>query len=158
LEHAVASGTIDEETPSLFQAMETAGESAELTIALAGIFAGEIDFNSELQPGDRFALTFERFVREDGPPTYGTITAAEFENEGRLVRAIRFTPAGGMPDYFDEQGRSLRRFFLRSPLKFEPRVTSRYSARRMHPVLHTARAHRGVDYGAPTGAPVVAVA
>lgn len=158
LETAVASGTIDQETPSLFQAMEEAGESAELTIALAQIFAGEIDFNTELQPGDRFALTFERFVRQDRPPTYGDITAAEFENEGRVVRAIRFTPPGGMPDYFDEQGRSLRRFFLRSPLKFEPRVTSRYSLRRMHPVLQTARAHRGVDYGAPTGAPVVAVA
>jgi murein DD-endopeptidase MepM/ murein hydrolase activator NlpD len=158
LQHAVAAGAIDQATPSLFQAMEHAGESAELTIALAGIFAGEIDFNTELQPGDRFALTFERFVREDGPSTYGTITAAEFVNEGRLVRAIRFTPPGGMPDYFDEQGRSLRRFFLRSPLKFEPRITSRYSTRRMHPVLRTARAHRGVDYGAPTGAPVVAVA
>ena len=158
LQHAVASGTIDTETPSLFQAMESAGESAELTIELARIFAGEIDFNTELQPGDRFSLAFERFVREDRSATYGTITAAEFENDGRLVRAVRFTPPGGMPDYFDEHGRSLRRFFLRSPLKFEPRITSRYSARRMHPVLHTARAHRGVDYGAPTGAPVVAVA
>jgi murein DD-endopeptidase MepM/ murein hydrolase activator NlpD len=158
VEHAVASGMIDEETPSLFQAMDAAGESAELTIALAQIFAGEIDFNTEVQPGDRFSLAFERFVREHRAPTYGTITAAEFENEGRRVRAIRFTPPGGMPGYFDEQGRSLRRFFLRSPLKFEPRVTSRYSLRRMHPVLRTTRAHRGVDYGAPTGAPVIAVA
>ena len=158
LETAVASGTIDQETPSLFEAMEEAGESAELTMALARIFAGEIDFNTELQPGDRFSLTFERFVRDNRPSTYGEITAAEFANDGRVVRAVRFTPPGGMPDYFDDQGRSLRRFFLRSPLKFEPRVTSRYSMRRMHPVLQTARAHRGVDYGAPTGAPVVAVA
>ena len=66
-------------------------------------------------------------------------------------------PPGGQAGYYDEDGRSLRRFFLRSPLKFEPRITSRYSLRRMHPVLRTARAHRGVDYGAPTGAPVVAV-
>ena len=158
LEQGYAAGTIDEATPSLFQAMEGTGESAELTIALAEIFAGEIDFNTEVQPGDRFALAFERFTREDRPATYGTIGAAEFHNEGRAVRAIRFTPPGGKPDYFDEQGRSLRRFFLRSPLKFEPRITSRYSLRRMHPVLETARAHRGVDYGAPTGAPVVAVA
>jgi murein DD-endopeptidase MepM/ murein hydrolase activator NlpD len=157
LEQAVASGTIGGDTPSLFQAMQASGEGAELTIALAQVFAGEIDFNTELQPGDRFALTFERFVRENRPPTYGEITAAEFENDGRTIRAIRFTPPGGSPDYFDEQGRSLRRFFLRSPLKFEPRITSRYSTRRMHPVLRTARAHRGVDYGAPTGAPVVAV-
>jgi murein DD-endopeptidase MepM/ murein hydrolase activator NlpD len=158
LERAVAAGTINESAPSLFQAMAATGESAELTIALAEIFAGEIDFNTELQPGDRFTLAFERFVREDRASTYGSITAAELDNEGRRVRAVRFTPRGGKPDYFDEQGRSLRRFFLRSPLKFDPRITSRYSLRRLHPVLQTTRAHRGVDYGAPTGAPAVAVA
>jgi murein DD-endopeptidase MepM/ murein hydrolase activator NlpD len=158
LEHAVVTGAVNEETPSLFQAMEATGESPELTIALAGIFAGEIDFNNEVQPGDRFVLAFERFVRDARPSTYGEITAAEFENEGRRIRAIRFSPAAGRPDYFDEEGRSLRRFFLRSPLKFEPRVTSRYSMSRFHPVLRTARPHRGVDYGAPSGAPVVSVA
>ena len=158
LERAVVTGAINQETPSLFQEMDAAGEGAELTIAFAGIFAGEIDFNNEVQPGDRFVLAFDRFVRDARPSTYGDITAAEFENEGRRIRAIRFSPANGRPDYFDEQGRSLRRFFLRSPLKFEPRVTSRFSTSRFHPVLRTARPHRGVDYGAPTGAPVVAVA
>jgi murein DD-endopeptidase MepM/ murein hydrolase activator NlpD len=74
-----------------------------------------------------------------------------------VLRAIRFTPPHGKPGYYDLQGRSLRRFFLRSPLKFEPRITSGFSRRRFHPVLHTYRAHLGVDYGAPTGAPVVAV-
>jgi murein DD-endopeptidase MepM/ murein hydrolase activator NlpD len=138
--------------------MNAAGEGADLAIALAQVFAGEIDFNTEVQLGDRFTLTFERFVREERPSTYGAITAAAFHNDGREIRAIRFTPPGGEPGYFDEQGRSLRRFFLRSPLKFEPRVTSRYSLRRLHPVLQTTRAHRGVDYGAPTGAAVVAVA
>ena len=157
LERAVAAGTIDEATPSLVQAMEATGEGAELTIALAGIFAGEIDFNSEVQPGDSFTVAFDRYTRPDRPATYGPITAAEFQNEGRVVTAIRFTSADGRSGYYDEQGRSLKRFFLRSPLKFEPRVTSRFSTRRMHPVLHTARAHRGVDYGAPQGAPVVAV-
>jgi murein DD-endopeptidase MepM/ murein hydrolase activator NlpD len=157
LEQGVAAGRIDASTPSLFQAMDATGERAELTLALAQVFSGEIDFNSEVQPGDRFAVAFERFVRDEGPPTYGVITAAEFENDGRQIRAVRFTPPGGEADYFDDEGHSLQRFFLRSPLKFEPRVTSRYSTRRMHPILRTARAHTGVDYGAPTGAAVVAV-
>ena len=158
LAHAVAAGSINDEAPSLFQAMSVAGERPDLAIAMAEIFAGEIDFNTELQPNDRFTVAFDRFHRDGRPDSYGAVTAAEFVNEGRVLRAIRFTPPGGKPDYFDEQGRSLRRFFLRSPLKFEPRITSRFSASRMHPVLHTARAHRGVDYAAPTGAPVVSIA
>jgi murein DD-endopeptidase MepM/ murein hydrolase activator NlpD len=154
---AIVGGSISARAPSLFQAMEAAGEGPDLSIALAGIFSGEIDFNTELRPGDRFALAFEKFTREERPATYGDVAAAEFHNDGRVVRAIRFTPPGGKPAYYDEQGRSLRRFFLRSPLKFEPRITSGFSRRRFHPVLHTYRAHLGVDYGAPTGAPVVAV-
>jgi murein DD-endopeptidase MepM/ murein hydrolase activator NlpD len=156
-QEVVATGSINEQTPSLFQAMEEAGERPDLSIALAEIFGGEIDFNTELQPGDRFGLAFEKFTREERPATYGEISAAEFLNDGRLLRAIRFTPPGGKPAYYDEQGRSLRRFFLRSPLKFEPRITSGFSQRRFHPVLHRYRAHLGIDYGAPTGAPVVAV-
>ncbi len=158
LELASAAGVLSRATPSLFQAMDATGERAQLSVALAQIFSGEIDFNTELQPDDRFALTFERLTRPDGQWTYGEILAAEFQNDGRTVRAFRFTAPGRDPGYYDEQGRSLRRFFLKSPLKFEPRITSRFSGRRMHPVLHRARAHRGVDYGAPTGAPVVAVA
>ncbi len=158
LEHAVTAGRIDRDTPSLFQAMDAAGEADQLAVDLAGIFAGEVDFNSELQPGDGFALAFERYTREGGSTTYGDITAAEFRNDGRVLRAIRFAPPGGKPGYYDEAGRSLRRFFLRSPLKFEPRITSRYSSSRRHPVLHTARAHRGIDYAAPVGAPVIAAA
>jgi murein DD-endopeptidase MepM/ murein hydrolase activator NlpD len=158
LERGVASGAIDTRTPSLFQAMDAAGERPELAIALAGIFAGEIDFNTELQPGDQFSLAFERFRRDGRPTSYGNVTAAEFRTDGRVLRAIRFTVPGEAAGYYDEQGRSLRRFFLRSPLKFEPRVTSGFSSSRLHPVLHAARAHRGIDYAAPTGAPVVAAA
>lgn len=158
LQHDAIGGSIDAETPSLFESVQAAGERPELAIELAGIFSGEIDFNTELQPGDRYAVAFERFVREGRPVSYGEVTAAEFQNDGRLLRAIRFTPPGGKPGYYDEEGHSLRRFFLRSPLKFEPRITSGFSLRRMHPVLHTARAHRGVDYAAPQGAEVVAIA
>lgn len=154
---AVAGGRISDEAPSLFQAMDLAGERPDLSIALAEIFSGEVDFNTELQPGDRFGLAFEKFVRDGRPPTYGEVGAAELHNDGRVLRAIRFTPPGGKPGYYTEQGRSLRRFFLRSPLKFEPRITSGFSRRRFHPVLQRYRPHLGVDYGAPRGAPVVAV-
>jgi murein DD-endopeptidase MepM/ murein hydrolase activator NlpD len=158
LEYATAIGDIDERTPSLFESVEAAGERADLAIGMAEVFAGEVDFNADLQPGDRFAVTFERFRREGRPDSYGVITAARFENDGRVLHAFRFAIPGSKADYYDEHGRSLRRFFLRSPLKFVPQVTSGFSAKRKHPVLHTARAHRGVDYAAPAGAPVVAVA
>ena len=158
LVNATVSGAIDPRTPSLFQSIEAAGEQPDLAIAMAQIFAGEIDFNTKLQPGDRYTIAFERLERDGRPSSYGAITAAEFQNDGRTLRAIRFTPKGGPPGYYDLDGRSVRRFFLRSPLKFEPRVTSGFSARRMHPVLHTTRAHQGVDYGAPMGSAVVSVA
>ena len=83
--------------------------------------------------------------------------AVEFVNAGRRVRAVRFTPDGGSPGYYDERGTSMKRFFLASPLKFQPVVTSGFSKSRLHPVLREYRAHLGVDYRAPSGAPVVAV-
>jgi murein DD-endopeptidase MepM/ murein hydrolase activator NlpD len=158
LRHAAVAGAIDGEASSLFAAMKTTGEGDELALALAEIFSGEIDFNTEVQRGDRFAVAFERFDREGRPATYGQLTSAEFVNDGRLMRAFLFTPPGGTPAYYDEEGRALVRFFRKSPLEFEPRITSGFSLSRRHPVLHTTRAHRGVDYRAPTGAPVVSVA
>jgi murein DD-endopeptidase MepM/ murein hydrolase activator NlpD len=159
VQHMTVAGEVRDGASSLYAAMKAAGEGDELAIKLAQVFAGEIDFNSEVQLGDRFVVSFERYDRADGgASTYGDIMAAVMYTDGRTLRAIRFAPPGGAPGYYDEQGRSFRRFFLKSPLRFDPRVTSRFSSRRMHPVLHTARAHRGVDYAAPVGAPVVAVA
>jgi murein DD-endopeptidase MepM/ murein hydrolase activator NlpD len=152
-------GVIDDSANSLFAAVDRAGETGDLAVALAQVFGSEIDFNTEIQPDDRFQLVVEKQYRVDDQfGGYGPILAAEIVNDGRRVRAIRFTPEGGSAGYFDENGVSLRRFFLRSPLKFEPVVTSSFSRRRYHPVLHTYRAHNGVDYRAPHGAPVVAVA
>jgi murein DD-endopeptidase MepM/ murein hydrolase activator NlpD len=151
-------GAIDRETNSLSAALDKAGERMDLALGLADVFSGEIDFNSGLQPGDRFRVLVERHSREGKMAGYGPILAAEFVNDGRQLRAIRFTPEGGAAAYFDDQGRSLKRFFLKSPLKFEPRVTSRFSTSRQHPILGYARAHNGVDYHAGTGAPVVSVA
>jgi murein DD-endopeptidase MepM/ murein hydrolase activator NlpD len=161
----IVRGTVDRETPSLFAAMEAAGERVDLSIAVAAIFGGEIDFNVDVRPGDRFELLVEKQYRtEDGsrrPPElagYGPILAAAFDNGGRQFRAVRFTPAGGTADYYDERGVSLRRFFLRSPLKFVPVVSSGFSRSRLHPILREYRPHLGVDYKAPIGAPVIAVA
>ena len=88
---------------------------------------------------------------------YGAIRVAEFNNDGRRLEAFRFELPDGKAGYYDANGRSLKRFFLKSPLKFEPRVTSHFSYSRRHPVLNVRRAHLGVDYAAPIGAPVVAV-
>jgi murein DD-endopeptidase MepM/ murein hydrolase activator NlpD len=151
-------GAIGPGADSLVAAMDQARETIDLSLALAGIFASDVDFNTDLQRGDRFELVVEKLYRDkDQFAGYGPILAAELHNDGRRLRALRFTPAGGSPGYFDEGGRSLRKFFLRSPLKFEPVITSGFSGSRLHPVLHQFRAHQGVDYRAPTGAPVVAV-
>jgi murein DD-endopeptidase MepM/ murein hydrolase activator NlpD len=151
-------GKIDRDTNSLAESLDQAGERIELALGLADVFSGEIDFNSDLQPGDRFRVLVERHERDGKLSGYGVILAAEFVNDGRTVKAIRFTPEGGSAGYYDENGRSLKRFFLKSPLKFEPRITSRFSRSRRHPILGYARAHNGVDYHAPTGAPVGVVA
>jgi len=151
-------GRIDREATSLFAAMDVAGEKPELSIELADIFGGEIDFNSDLQPGDSFRLSFEKVYREGQFSGYGGVVAAEFENDGRLLTAIRYTVPGGKAAYYDARGLSLKRFFLRSPLKFEAPVSSRFSSGRLHPILRIVRPHLGVDYRAPSGSSVVAVA
>lgn len=152
-----ATGAITRDSPSLFQAMKAAGETDDLAVELAAVFSGEIDFNSELQPGDSFRLAFQKVIRETGTVSYGNILSAAFSNGGRQLNAFRFVLPDGKFGFYDENGRSLRRFFLKSPLKFEPRVTSGFSYNRRHPILNVTRAHLGVDYAAPVGAPVVAV-
>jgi murein DD-endopeptidase MepM/ murein hydrolase activator NlpD len=151
-------GTIDRDHPSLVAAVQAAGEGVLLAMALAEVFAGDIDFNNDLQPGDDFAVVFEKELSDGAFAGYGPILAAEFRNDGRTLKAFRYQPPGGRPGYYDEHGRSLRRFFLRSPLKFEPRISSGFTYRRLHPILGTWRAHPAIDYAAPAGAPVVAVA
>jgi murein DD-endopeptidase MepM/ murein hydrolase activator NlpD len=144
---------------SLVAALDAAGETIDLTLAMADILGGEIDFSTEVQPGDRFDVTVEKQYRDNHVfAGYGPVLAVEFTNAGRRVRAVRFAPEGGAPAYFDERGVSMRRFFLASPLKFQPVVTSSFSLSRFHPILKEYRAHLGVDYRAPAGAPVVAVA
>ena len=99
---------IDRAHSSLVAAVDAAGETIDLTLALADIFGGEIDFTTEVQPGDHFELSVEKQFREDQQfAGYGPILAAEFTNDGRRVRAVRFTPEGGSPGYYDERGVSM---------------------------------------------------
>ena len=156
-EMAAVHAAIDSDHPSLVAAIDEAGESVQIAIALAEIFGGDVDFQSDLQPGDSVELLFEKIFREGRFAGYGDVVAARLLNDGRDLQAYRFT-RDGKASYYDERGRSLRRFFLKSPLRFEPRITSRFSYRRLQPVYGRYRPHLGVDYGAPVGAPVQAVA
>jgi len=149
---------ISSETPSLVGAFDSAGENIQLALGLAEIFGGEVDFNSDLQSGDRVQVLFDRAMRHGEFVGYGDIRAAVLETDGRRITAVRFQGADGQPGYYDEQGRSLKRQFLKSPLPFTPRITSRFSYRRRNPVHGGIRPHLGVDYAAPVGTPVRAVA
>jgi murein DD-endopeptidase MepM/ murein hydrolase activator NlpD len=152
-------GEINARQNSLIAAMSHAGEGIQLAMALAEVFGGEMDFNSDLQQGDRFEVLFEKWTRDGAFAGYGPILGATFINSGKQYHAVRWVhPQTGKAAYYDETGRSLQRFFLASPLKFEPRITSGFSHRRLHPVHHTVRAHLGVDYAAPQGTAVYAVA
>jgi murein DD-endopeptidase MepM/ murein hydrolase activator NlpD len=152
-------GRIDSDHPSLIAAMEAAGARLQLAIELADIFGGEVDFENDLQPGDLLEVLVESTTYEGQFAGYGPIVGARLVNEGHQHQAIRWVnPSTQKAGYYDEQGRSLKRFVLASPLKFMPRVTSGFSRSRLHPVFHDYRAHLGVDYAAAPGTPVVAVA
>jgi murein DD-endopeptidase MepM/ murein hydrolase activator NlpD len=152
-------GRIDSDHPSVISAMAETGETIQLAMMVADIFSGEIDFVSDLQPGDSFDILVEKTSHDGEFSGYGSVLGARFLTDGRDLRALRWIdPATGKAAFYDESGRSLKRFFLRSPLKFEPRITSGFSYNRLHPVFRTYREHLGIDYAAPVGAPVVAVA
>ena len=143
---------------SLIGVLEAAGENVQLALEMAAIFGGEVDFNSDLQPGDRFEVLFDRAMRYGEFVGYGDLKAAVLVNGGRRLTAIRTADENGRPVWYDSDGRSLKRQFLKSPLPFDPRITSRFSTRRFHPVHGRYRAHLGVDYGAPYGTAVMTVA
>ena len=152
-----ASVEITKERPSLIAAFNNAGENTQLALLLADVFSGEIDFNSELQPGDTASVLFERVHRDGSVATYGDLQAAVLEHEGKRLVAVRFPGRDGKPGWYDERGRSLKRQFRKSPLPFDPRVTSGFSRSRLHPIHGTYRAHLGVDYAAAAGTGVVSI-
>jgi len=142
----------------LISAFNAAGESDLLALDFAEIFAWDVDFYIDLRAGDRFNAIYEKIFRGGAPRGYGRILAAEFWNQSRRLQAFRFTyPDTGRADYFDAEGNSLRKEFMKSPLKYG-RITSRFTSSRLHPIRKIYRSHYGVDYAAPVGTPVRATA
>lgn len=144
---------------SLYESLDVAGESPELATLLAEVFAWDLDFQRDQQAGDRFRMVVEKIYSGDTLVGYGRVLAAEYDGEVGTFRTFWFEPAGAPreADYFLEDGRSARKMFLATPLKLT-RVTSSFSTRRRHPILGYDRAHLGVDYAAPTGTPIRAMA
>ena len=142
---------------SLFEAVEALGESPQLVIELAEIFSSDFDFTADSRSGDRFRLLVEKRYAGEQFVDYGQVLVAQYLSDGRILTGVGFEPAGGRTAYYDLEGRSLRKTFLKSPLAFT-RITSGFTYARPHPILGGVRPHLAVDYAAPAGTPVQAVA
>jgi murein DD-endopeptidase MepM/ murein hydrolase activator NlpD len=142
---------------SLYAATDAAGMPEAAADQLTQIFSGDVDFHHDLKPGDRFTAVYEMTYSNGALVKAGQIQAAEFINQGHAYRAVRFQTDASHSDYYTPEGKSLKKAFLRSPIAFS-RVSSGFTISRFHPVLNTWRAHKGVDFAAPTGTPVKATA
>lgn len=142
---------------SLFAATDVAGIPDRVAVQLAEIFSSDVDFHRDLRRGDRFSVVYEALAADGELVGFGRVLAAEFVNQGNAYRAVFFGDDEGRNGYYTPDGRNMRKAFLRSPIEFS-RVTSGFSRSRYHPVLKTWRAHKGIDYGAPSGTRVRATA
>lgn len=140
---------------SLFWDAAKAGLADSLILKLVDMFAWDIDFARDLRKGDSFRVMFEESFDDEGQQVGYKILAATFTNRGRVFSGIRYETDKGV-EYYDVEGRNLRKTYLKSPVKYS-RISSRFRSSRKHPVLGYTRAHRGVDYAAKTGTPIRAI-
>ena len=145
-----AAATIDS---SLFQAAGAAEISDAIALKLANVFAWDIDFVLDIREGDRFTAEYEQIYQDGKYLRDGEVLAAEFVNNGKVYRAVRFVSDSGNAGYYTPTGLAMRKAFLRAPVDFT-RVSSAFNPRRQHPILNLIRGHMGTDYAAPTGTPV----
>jgi murein DD-endopeptidase MepM/ murein hydrolase activator NlpD len=143
---------------SLFQAIESQGEGDELAVKIADIFGWDLDFNTDTRQGDRFAILVEKKSVNGHFVNYGRVLAAEYTNGNHRYQAVLFHDRSGRPAFYGPSGKSMKKAFLRSPLSFAARITSHFSYHRFHPILRRYRPHLGIDYAAPIGSRVQAVA
>lgn len=142
---------------SVFGATDAAGVPDSIASQLSKIFSTDVDFHSDLRVGDQFTVIYEVFQDGDQPKRVGKLLAAEFINKGVPYGAVYFESSPGRGEYYTPEGKSRRKAFLRSPLEFS-RVTSGFTMARFHPILKNWRAHKGVDFAAPTGTKVLSTA
>jgi len=141
---------------SLLEAVHGIGEDHRLAFILADIFAWDIDFIRDLRVGDTFQALVEKRFRDGRPAGYGKVVAAEFVNQKKVFRAIRFKDGKQPASYYNEKGENLRKAFLKAPLAFN-RISSGFTMHRFHPILKTWKAHPAIDYVAPVGTPIKTV-
>jgi murein DD-endopeptidase MepM/ murein hydrolase activator NlpD len=124
-----------------------------VALKLANVFAWDIDFVLDIREGDRFTAVYEQVYQDGKYLRDGEILAAEFVNNGKVYRAVRFVSDSGNVGYYAPNGLAMRKAFLRAPVEFT-RVSSAFNPHRHHPILNLIRGHMGTDYAAPTGTPV----